>query len=45
MFGNGDVTDCIDEKVRVKLIALLSRQLGPMNKFRNFKLARGPMYD
>ena len=43
LFNNGDVTDCMDEKVRVKLIALLPRQLESRNKFGNFKLASGPM--
>ena len=45
LFDNGDITDCIDEGVRVKLIALLPRQLESRNKFRNFELASGPMYD
>ena len=43
MFDNGDVTDYIDEKVQVKLIALLPRQLESRNKFGNFELASEPM--
>ena len=43
LFDNGDVTDYINEKVRVKLIALLPRQLESRNKLGNCELASGPM--